>query len=67
MSKKTADRVFVIKDGMSRIYAHVIARHGKGALTVARQMVRDLPVSAMAFETTAEKAALAINAKAARP
>lgn len=63
MSRSKPDKVFAIRDDEYRVHAHVIARHGKGALTIARGLVADLPRSAEAHETTPEMAGRAINAR----
>lgn len=63
MSRGKPDRVFAIRDDEYRVHAYVIARHGKGALTIARGLVADLPRSVEAHETTPENAVRAINAK----
>lgn len=64
MSRKKPNKVFVIRDEMSRPAVHVIARSGKGALTTAKQMVPGgLPRGAIAYEVGEDKAPLAINYK----
>lgn len=74
MSRKKANTVFAIVSNRARatplspqpkpiIHGYVIARHGKGALSVARGLIEALPASAFASATTPEMAAQAINAK----
>lgn len=73
MSRKKADKVFsIVSPGIKQkptetphpiLHGYVIARHGKGALSVARDLIKGLPTSAFASATSAEMAAKAINAK----
>lgn len=64
MSRKKADKVFVIRDEMQRATAYVIARSGKGALTTAKGLMPNgLPRGAVAYEAGPDKAPDAINFK----
>lgn len=62
MSRSKPDKVFVIRDAFGRALVHILARHGKGALSVARQHGVVLPHGSIAFEAEQSKASLAINA-----
>lgn len=61
MSRSKPDKVFAIRDANLLHIAYVIARHGKGALTIARGLIAYLPKSAEAVEVSAEDMRHAIN------
>lgn len=61
MSRSKARSVFGVRNKLTRVTCYVIARHSKGALTIARQLRPGFTWDAPAFEVGEDMAKNAIN------